>query len=572
MIEDVRDTFESLDEALTLVRNVATERGDCLISVEAAKAAEALTQGRFNVAFLGQFKRGKSTLINAILGRNVLPTDIVPLTTAITIVQHGQKDRCTVLYGDGRREEVDPKLIGSFVSEEGNPGNRKGVEEVVLELPVPVLESGMRLVDTPGVGSIFELNTKVTSAYLPRIDVAVIVLGGDPPISGEEIALVRAIATKVEHLFFVLNKIDQVSNQVLDRAEEFTHRVLAQELGKDPGPLLRVYALGAFEGKLDSGVTALVEKLAALSDVSGADLALASASHAADHLASRLIQQLDIERAALLAPLADLSRRVEAFQASMKDIDDLALAALTRAKSEMTCDWKAWESGQQRAVAREREQMLGDIRIACMQVHGSKRGIRLAAIQLAREEVREFLEQQRSIASHWLTESHAAQAERVAGETNRLVARVAEAVASAFGIPVMPLEISPARVDMAGIGFDLFETTMALDVNDWLVPLVDVFLPGKIVVKRAVRRADSAIADWFMRNFNHLDEHMLDWINEGTKQLHDSMRARLDAMHKEILEAVDLGRLQQAKGKAAIAERLDAIERQRLKLEPLTRR
>ena len=180
MNENATNTFELLDEALTLIGNVATERGDRLISVEAGKAKEALIKGRFNVAFLGQFKRGKSTLINAILGREILPTDIVPLTTAITIVQHGKQYRCTALFRDGRKEEIEPGRIGEFVSEEGNPGNRKGVGEVVIELPIPILESGMRLVDTPGVGSIFELNTKTTKTYLPRIDVAVVVLGGDP--------------------------------------------------------------------------------------------------------------------------------------------------------------------------------------------------------------------------------------------------------------------------------------------------------------------------------------------------------------------------------------------------------
>jgi hypothetical protein len=64
-----------------------------------------LAQARFNLAVLGEFKRGKSTLINALPGRDVVPTGVVPLTSAVTVIRHGLRDRLIVRYRDGREAE-----------------------------------------------------------------------------------------------------------------------------------------------------------------------------------------------------------------------------------------------------------------------------------------------------------------------------------------------------------------------------------------------------------------------------------------------------------------------------------
>jgi hypothetical protein len=67
------------------------------------------------------------------------------------------------------------------VTEEGNPGNWRGVARVVARLHTPLLDEGVRLVDTPGVGSVHEHNTLATDAYLPSLDAAVLVVSADPP-------------------------------------------------------------------------------------------------------------------------------------------------------------------------------------------------------------------------------------------------------------------------------------------------------------------------------------------------------------------------------------------------------
>jgi hypothetical protein len=81
----------------------ALPAGNVLAGDEAGRAR--LAQARFNLVVLGEFKRGKSTLINALLRRDVLPTGVVPLTSSLTIMRHGPCDRLLVRYRDGREAE-----------------------------------------------------------------------------------------------------------------------------------------------------------------------------------------------------------------------------------------------------------------------------------------------------------------------------------------------------------------------------------------------------------------------------------------------------------------------------------
>ena len=79
---------------------------------------------------LGEFKRGKSTLINALLGREILPTAVVPLTSVVTAIGAGDRDRLRVRYADGGEQERPVAELADYVTEARNPGNVRGVELV----------------------------------------------------------------------------------------------------------------------------------------------------------------------------------------------------------------------------------------------------------------------------------------------------------------------------------------------------------------------------------------------------------------------------------------------------------
>jgi hypothetical protein len=128
-----------------------------------------LDEERFDLV---EFRRGKSTLINALLGRELLPTGVMRLTSVITAIGASGRDRPVVDYSNGREHEYTVDELPEHVTEAGNPDNRLGVELARLELDHELLRAGIELVGTPGIGSVHSRNTQVTRAFLPRVDAA----------------------------------------------------------------------------------------------------------------------------------------------------------------------------------------------------------------------------------------------------------------------------------------------------------------------------------------------------------------------------------------------------------------
>jgi GTP-binding protein EngB required for normal cell division len=230
--------------ALDTLAEVAGRLGAAEVAEQVAEAAGRLTALVLEVAVVGEFKRGKSSLINALLDRQVLPVGVLPLTAVPTVLERGQEG-LLVEYADGRREQHPLDRIARFVTEDANPANTLGVARVTARLHAPLLDEGVRLVDTPGVGSVLDHNTLATDAYLPSLDAAVLVTATDPPISKAERAFLERVAEHAVRLFVVLNKADYLAPDDLERTVAFTQRVVRQAVPGWPGP---VYPLSARPG------------------------------------------------------------------------------------------------------------------------------------------------------------------------------------------------------------------------------------------------------------------------------------------------------------------------------------
>lgn len=171
-----------------------------------------LSSGQLHVAVLGQMKRGKSSLINALLKSKVLPTGVLPATAIITKLRYGQAATATVIYSTGSfREPVAFSALSDYITESGNPANRKQVAFVEITYPSPFLESGIILIDTPGIGSTHAHNTDTTERYLSQIDAGIVVLSVDPPPTEVESKFIRELIKEMPKLLFVVNKIDIAS-------------------------------------------------------------------------------------------------------------------------------------------------------------------------------------------------------------------------------------------------------------------------------------------------------------------------------------------------------------------------
>lgn len=196
-----------------------------------------LREDRLRVLVVGEAKRGKSTVVNALLGRAVLPTGVTPLTAVATTVAYGVPEQVSAQTVEGHRETLALAALPDVVTEAGNPHNRRGLARVVVQLDAALLAEGIELVDTPGTGSVFAHNTAAARQALETMDAAIFVLTGDPPISDAERELLAQVRGASVATFVVLNKIDRLDAAERIAAVAFTEQVV--------GPGVRVYPCSA---------------------------------------------------------------------------------------------------------------------------------------------------------------------------------------------------------------------------------------------------------------------------------------------------------------------------------------
>ncbi|MDR2728791.1 MAG: dynamin family protein, partial [Chitinispirillales bacterium] len=197
-----------------------------------------LSKGRLHFAVLGQFNRGKSTFINALLGMKTLPSSVLPLTSVPTIIEYGTKQSCTIRFLNGKEDlvvkdcgERIENTLRQFVAEENNPQNRFGVKDAVVTCDSPLLNNGTVLIDTPGFGSTHLHNTQTTLDLLAECDAALFLLSADPPMTQTEMDFLRQVKTHVPRLFFALNKVDLLTEDGLEEVDTFIKKILNRELG-----------------------------------------------------------------------------------------------------------------------------------------------------------------------------------------------------------------------------------------------------------------------------------------------------------------------------------------------------
>ena len=209
-----------------------------------------LAEDRFNLVLVGRFSRGKSSLVNAILGRDSLPTGIIPLTSVITSVSYGSVERVMLRFTRGfMDQEVPLSKLRSYVTQEQNPGNVKGIKEAEVQLPAEFLRRGFHFVDTPGLGSAIEENTRTTESYLPEADAFLLVTAFDSPLSVDEMRFFRAVASTPRRVFVVLNKQDTVNEQQRAEATDFVRRQLESIFSQDAPRVFPISALRALDAK-----------------------------------------------------------------------------------------------------------------------------------------------------------------------------------------------------------------------------------------------------------------------------------------------------------------------------------
>lgn len=278
---------------------------------------DRLDAERLRVLVAGEAKRGKSTLVNALLGRDLLPSGVTPLTAVTTTVRYGDDERAEVRFLDGHEEKYPLAALPDLVTERGNPGNRRRIAGVTAYVTAPVLEGGVELVDTPGTGSVFEWDTQAAYEALESMDAAVFVLTADPPVSATERDLLGRVTGLSVTTFAVLNKADHLDEPGLAEAVEFTQRVLGEAGHR--GAVYPMSARAALGGG-DAGFAAFEAVFTAyLSARRQADLRASSIAQAR-RIAGSLSDEVAVTRRAARMLAGDAADRVRRFSERLSEV------------------------------------------------------------------------------------------------------------------------------------------------------------------------------------------------------------------------------------------------------------
>lgn len=531
-----------LAEELALV---AQQQGEVNLVARGEELMGKLATEAFNLAVFGQFKRGKSTLINALLGAEILPVAVVPLTSIVTVLRYGWEPVAAVTFADGRRAFIPLSELSGYITERGNPGNQKGVRQVDVSYPAQLLKNGLRLIDTPGVGSVFVNNTEAAYDFLPNADAAIMVLAADQPISQAEVEFLHEVRRYAAKFFFVLNKIDILSERELQESLEFCRQVIEQELGAKSVVLYPISAKQALVGRVQrdhsmleqSRVPEVEQALTEFLVREKGVTMLEAGRRRLSEIAIALEQAVGLELTALMLAPQELTEKMGLFRQQMErlvqeqqDVTYLLRGEIGRLITRVEEDLKPLVEENVSSL----QQRLNDFFHANQHLSKSKLVEAMAAeLRHAVEQIfNAWREQEEAVISQEFTRITARFEQRM----NEIVAAVRGIAKGLFGVEVTPVMVIEPLIAESG-HYYLVENPFTLQID--ALPLL---LPES-QAKRIVRRR-------FLQNARlELDRNAGRWRSDFQERLEKSARRFLRNFNEQVEQA--LGDIQRTLERAA---------------------
>ncbi len=514
-------------------------------------ARERILARRVNVAVVGEFKRGKSTLVNALLGMPLVPTGILPLTSAVTLLRHGDRERLLVHFLDGHEEQHPLDRLARYATEAGNPGNRLGVELTVVETPSPFLADGMQVIDTPGTGSVHAHNTHAAESFFPRIDAAVVVLSADQPLSAAERELLATIDGMAGACIVVANRIDRLGERDRGPVLRFLRETLA-----GAGHVAEVLPVSATEGTGLTALRAAVNRIAR----ADADAVMLAARHGAVvRVAASARSAAALEARALELPRADLELRKHRFAALIDALTPAREAATAVLERSVATALRAHVAEPLRELAAARGgELRADVEHQAAALPGSPRALRRDLAGWVDERVRTCIEAVACDLEAGLSAELQRLADRYAGHVEEVLARIADGVADAFG--ERPCWQAPQIVlaDRPPFHYKL------RDEGEGLGDAVSVarsLAPGRTGRRLVVGEAQERLVGLVDRHAGRLREQLDARALAAARAYRSELEAMVDAAADSVHAAVERGSEELERGSAHAGARRAELHR-----------
>jgi len=557
------DALRALPSLSALVEEAATIPG---VDARACVALrEKIAQHAFNLVVVGEFKRGKSTVINALLGADLLPTGVVPLTSVVTVIQYGAQPTVTVNFEARASQATRLDALAGYVTEAGNPQNIKGVREVTVVFPAEWLQGGIRLVDTPGIGSVHRHNTEVTYRYLPRADAVIFVASADQPLSQAELDFLATVRNYAGKVFCLLNKMDYLTPAEQAESLAFVVGAVTAALGT-PVPVfgvsarqsLQAQATGAEPLAQASGMPAFGEVLRRFLSEEGGEVWMASLLHQLQRLLAEARLTVELELRALNSPLKVLesnlramsARKVELLQ-DTSDVDAVLEADARKLIREQV--------EPELAVFKEQltRRLQADLGSWCEELKDR----RATDFRAGLEE--RLIAEVRGVYEIWQADADAKLNRAFEGLCARVERRIQDSVddllrysAELFDIPFAAVSAQTLWRSPTRFYFKSWDEPPGLkQLTNSLVPLLPRVLGSRLILRDARRRATD-LADMQAGRLRHdFDERLRD----NVRSFRQDLLQRIERTLQGIEAAIEQGRAMRVRGETEAAARREEL-------------
>ncbi len=218
-----KQTVSELTDSLAQLKEYSEDIGLEHTAKSIGETIEKIANEHFEVAIVGEFKRGKSTLINALLGQEVLPADVLPATATLNRVTYSEEPYVMVEYKDGEEEKVDINKLADYVTKLSYESEKKAetVKQATVYYDTAFCKNNVDIIDTPGLND-DEQMTNVTLSILPEIDAAVFVISANSPFSQfeKEFLEKKMLTSDMGRIIFAVNCFGTFSKEDEDRIVE----------------------------------------------------------------------------------------------------------------------------------------------------------------------------------------------------------------------------------------------------------------------------------------------------------------------------------------------------------------
>ena len=233
-VKNLQESNSKLLQSLEILKNIIQK-----FEIESLKrelriiekyiSESELSNRCIDIVILGQFKAGKSSLINNIVGEDILSIGVIPVTSIVTRLQYDEEKKALVRFLNNTSVEISLSELEQFITESKNPKNYKNVELVDVFLPQLNRLKNIRIIDTPGIGSFFKNNSDTTFDWLPEIGLALLTISVERPLSEEDIMLLKSVIRYAASVKIILTKTDLIATSQLNEVIEYMKKSLSSE-------------------------------------------------------------------------------------------------------------------------------------------------------------------------------------------------------------------------------------------------------------------------------------------------------------------------------------------------------